>query len=91
MPSLFERYEVSVAERMATGLQGSPVRSRAALRESTQMSNTESSFLVAQEPSSFEVAVRDRSWDWLLELRRRLKIDLLLVDSRPSGTAASAG
>ncbi len=38
--------------------------------------------LVAQEPSSFEVAVRDRSWDWLLELRRRLKVDLLLVDSR---------
>ena len=39
---------------------------------------------MAQEPSSFEVAVRDRSWDWLLELRRRLKVDLLLVDSRPS-------
>ena len=47
------------------------------------MSNTDPS-LVAQEPSSFEVAIRDRSWDWLLELRRRLKIDLLLVDSRPS-------
>lgn len=39
---------------------------------------------MAQEPSSFEIAVRDRSWDWLLELRRRLKLDLLLVDSRPS-------
>ena len=37
---------------------------------------------VAQEPSAFEVAVRARSWDWLLELRRRLKIDLQLVDSR---------
>ena len=47
------------------------------------MSNTDPS-LVAHEPSSFEVAIRDRSWDWLLELRRRLKIDLLLVDSRPS-------
>lgn len=91
MPSLFERYEVSVAERMATGLQESPVRSRAALRESTQMSNTESSFLVAQEPSSFEVAVRDRSWDWLLELRRRLKVDLLLVDSRPSALLPTLG
>jgi hypothetical protein len=59
-------------------------RSRAVLRESTLMSNTENPSLVAQEPSSFEVAVRDRSWDWLLELRRRLKVDLLLVDSRPS-------
>lgn len=48
------------------------------------MSNTENPSLVAQEPSSFEIAVRDRSWDWLLELRRRLKLDLLLVDSRPS-------
>ena len=48
------------------------------------MSNTENPSLVGQEPSSFEVAVRDRSWDWLLELRRRLKVDLLLVDSRPS-------
>src|SRR4030095_14680454 len=48
------------------------------------MSHTETPSLVAQEPSSFEVAVRDRSWDWLLELRRRLKVDLLLVDSRSS-------
>jgi len=47
------------------------------------MSTTENPSLVGQEPSSFEVAVRDRSWDWLLELRRRLKVDLLLVDSRP--------
>lgn len=39
---------------------------------------------VAHEPSSLEVAVRDRSWDWLLELRRRLKVDMLLVDSKPS-------
>jgi hypothetical protein len=84
MPSLFKRYELSVAERLADGLQESLVRSRAALRESTQMSKTESSSLVAQEPSSFEVAVRDRSWDWLLELRRRLKVDLVLVDSRAS-------
>jgi hypothetical protein len=36
------------------------------------------------QPSSFEIAVRDRSWDWLLELRRRLKVDVILVDSRPS-------
>lgn len=84
MPSRFERYSISVAEPLATGLQEFVDRSRAALRESTQMSNTESSFLVTQEPSSFEVAVRDRSWDWLLELRRRLKVDLVLVDSRPS-------
>jgi hypothetical protein len=33
-------------------------------------------------PSSFELAVRDRSWDWLLELRRRLKVDVVLVDRR---------
>jgi hypothetical protein len=44
------------------------------------MSHTEIPSLVAQEPSSFEIAVRDRSWDWLLEPRRRLKVDLLLVD-----------
>jgi hypothetical protein len=37
---------------------------------------------VAQEPSGFEVAVRARSWDWLLELRRRLKVDMQLVDDR---------
>ena len=37
---------------------------------------------VAQEPSGFEVAVRARSWDWLLELRRRLKVDIQLVDDR---------
>jgi len=37
---------------------------------------------VAQEPSAFETAVRERSWDWLLELRRRLKVDLQLVDKR---------
>jgi len=48
------------------------------------MSNTQSPSLVAQEPSSFEVAVRERSWDWVLELRRRLKVDVLLVDSRPA-------
>jgi len=37
---------------------------------------------VAHEPSAFETAVRERSWDWLLELRRRLKVDLQLVDKR---------
>ena len=84
MPSLIERFEVDPARRLAAGLQEPRDRSRAVLRESTLMSNTENPSLVAQEPSSFEVAVRDRSWDWLLELRRRLKVDLLLVDSRPS-------
>jgi hypothetical protein len=34
------------------------------------------------EPSPFALAVRSRSWDWLLELRRHLKVDLLLVDGR---------
>ena len=48
------------------------------------MSDTENLSLVAQEPSLFEVAVRDRSWDWLLELRRRLKVEMLLVDNRPA-------
>jgi hypothetical protein len=84
MPPLIERFEVVAAFRLATGLQEPHDRSRAVLRESTLMSNTENPSLVAQEPSSFEIAVRDRSWDWLLELRRRLKLDLLLVDSRPS-------
>ena len=84
MPSLIERFEVDPAQRLAAALQEPRDRSRAVLRESTLMSNTENPSLVAQEPSSFEVAVRDRSWDWLLELRRRLKVDLLLVDSRPS-------
>jgi hypothetical protein len=37
---------------------------------------------VAQEPSGFEIAVRARSWDWLLELRRRLKVDIQLADDR---------
>src|SRR4030095_8858646 len=41
-----------------------------------------SSSPVAQEPSAFETAVRERSWDWLLGLRRRLKVDLQLVDKR---------
>jgi len=84
MPSLIERFGVEPARRLAAGLQEPRNRSRAVLRESTLMSNTENPSLVGQEPSSFEVAVRDRSWDWLLELRRRLKVDLLLVDSRPS-------
>ena len=82
MPPLFERFQIEAAWQLATGLQEFGDRPRAALRGSTQMSNTDPS-LVAQEPSSFEVAIRDRSWDWLLELRRRLKVDLLLVDSRP--------
>ena len=43
---------------------------------------TDSTSPVAQEPSAFETAVRERSWDWLLELRRRLKVDLQLVDKR---------
>jgi hypothetical protein len=84
MPSLIERLGVEPSRRLAAGLQEPRNRSRAVLRESTLMSNTENPSLVGQEPSSFEVAVRDRSWDWLLELRRRLKVDLLLVDSRPS-------
>src|ERR1700752_4531485 len=84
MPSLVERFEVAPARRLAAALKEPGDRSRAVLRESTLMSNTENPSLVAQEPSSFEIAVRDRSWDWLLELRRRLKVDLLLVDSRPS-------
>jgi hypothetical protein len=46
------------------------------------MAVSDHAFPVAQEPSSFEVAVRARSWDWLLELRRRLKVDIQLVDDR---------
>jgi hypothetical protein len=46
------------------------------------MAVTDHSPPVAQEPSGFEVAVRARSWDWLLELRRRLKVDIQLVDDR---------
>jgi hypothetical protein len=46
------------------------------------MAVTDHSSPVAQEPSGFEVAVRARSWDWLLELRRRLKVDIQLVDDR---------
>jgi hypothetical protein len=84
MAPLIERFEVDPARRLAAALQEPRDRSRAVLRESTLMSNSENQSLVAQEASSFEVAVRDRSWDWLLELRRRLKVDLLLVDSRPS-------
>jgi len=34
----------------------------------------------------FTAAVRSRSWDWLLELRRRLNVELQLVDER--GTPA---
>lgn len=49
-----------------------------------QMSSMKSSEPVAQEPTLFEIAVRERSWDWLFELRRRLKLEMLLVDGRPS-------
>lgn len=48
----------------------------------TPMVVTDSTSPVAREPSAFETAVRERSWDWLLELRRRLKVDLQLVDKR---------
>ncbi|HET9358845.1 MAG TPA: hypothetical protein VFO58_03800 [Vicinamibacterales bacterium] len=48
------------------------------------MSSIKSQLPVAQEPTLFEGAVRDRSWEWLLELRRRLKVELLLVDGRCS-------
>jgi len=81
MPPLFERFQVDAARPLATGLQEFRDRFLAVPRESTPMSNIDPS-VVTQEPSSFEVAVRDRSWDWLLELRRRLKIDLLVVDGR---------
>jgi len=50
--------------------------------DSALMAVTDHSSPVAQEPSSFEIAVRARSWDWLLELRRRLKVDIQLVDDR---------
>lgn len=46
------------------------------------MAGTDHAPPVAQEPSAFEVAVRARSWEWLLELRRRLKVDIQLVDDR---------
>jgi hypothetical protein len=91
MPSLTERLELDPARRLAAALQVPGGCSRAVLRESTLMSNTENPSLVAQEPSSFEIAVRDRSWDWLMELRRRLKVDLLLVDSRPSVLLPTSG
>jgi len=53
------------------------------------MSNTQNRAPVAQEPTPFEVAVRERAWDWLLELRRRLKVDLILVDSRLEALVAA--
>lgn len=61
--------------------------------DSALMAVTDHSSPVAQEPSGFEVAVRARSWDWLLELRRRLKVDIQLVDDRhtPLLPFASAG
>ena len=31
------------------------------------------------EPSAFETIVRERSWDWLVELQRRLGVELQLV------------
>jgi hypothetical protein len=50
--------------------------------DSALMAVTDHTYPVAQEPSGFQVAVRSRSWDWLLELRRRLKVDIQLVDDR---------
>ena len=50
--------------------------------QTTSMAIADHSSPVAQEPSAFEVAVHERSWDWLLELRRRLKVDMQLVDTR---------
>lgn len=47
------------------------------------MPNPESRPFVAPEPSTFEVAVRDRAWDWLFELRRRSNVELALIDGRP--------
>src|SRR5262245_20095983 len=82
MPPIIEHLEADHAGTVAAGLQESSDRSRSTRRESTPMSNIHPPSLVAQEPSSFEVAVRERSWDWVLELRRRLKVDLLLVDGR---------
>jgi hypothetical protein len=81
MPSLYERFQIEAPSQLAASLQAVD-RSRQASRESTQMSITETPALLTQEPSLFEVSVRDRSWDWLLELRRRLKVDLLLIDGR---------
>ena len=91
MPSLAERFAVDLDRRLADALQELGDYSRGVLRESTVMSNSENLSLVTQEPSSFEIAVRDRSWDWLVELCRRLKIDLLLVDSRPSVLLPTTG
>jgi hypothetical protein len=48
------------------------------------MSNAENSPRVSFEPSPLETAIRDRSWDWLMELRRRLKVELAIVDARPA-------
>lgn len=44
------------------------------------MPNNDPSTPLGREPSVFQIAVGERSWDWLLELRRQLKVDLLLVD-----------
>jgi hypothetical protein len=46
------------------------------------MSSRQNRAHVAQEPTPFALAARERAWDWMLELRRRLKVDLVLVDSR---------
>jgi len=64
---------------LATSLQ--PPNKFPAWARVQEMAN-ETSAVRAQEPTPLAIAIRDRSWDWLLELRRRLKVDLLLVDTR---------
>jgi len=55
------------------------------------MPTTQKRAPVAQEPTPFALAVRERAWDWLLELRRRLKVDLVLVDGRLEPLVAPSG
>src|SRR5437879_898125 len=51
---------------------------------------------VSSHAYPFTTAVRSRSWDWLFELRRRLNVEVQLVDERAnlalpqsSGTVAA--
>ena len=90
MPSLLERFAVDLDRRLADALQEHGDYSRGSAGTDGDVEHQEPLF-VTQEPSSFEIAVRDRSWDWLLELCRRLKVDLLLVDSRPSVLLPTSG
>jgi hypothetical protein len=55
------------------------------------MLSTESSLLVTQEQSSFEVLVLDRRGNGCWELRRRQKVDRVLVDSRSVVVFADTG